>query len=256
MKIIRKVKISAVSYLNSLPFIYGLENYGKITELIDLHKDIPSICADKLINNDVEIGLIPVAEIYKLKNPFIVSNYCIGASGKVETVLLLSDVPVFEIDKIYLDYHSRTSVNLLKILVKKHWKTKVEYINGEEGFESNIKGKTGGLIIGDRAFSYLEKFKYGYDLSDEWTKFAKLPFVFAAWVSNIRLEDKFIREFNNALTFGLENKEKIIKNFRVKNKNSKIDIEKYLNYDISYFLDSEKRKGMELFLDLLRTEII
>ncbi len=256
MKGIRKVKVSAVSYLNSLPFIYGLEKYGKIIELIDLQKDIPSVCADKLINNDVEIGLIPVAEIRKIKNSFIVSNYCIGAFGKVETVLLLSDVPVFEIKKIYLDYHSRTSVNLLKILVKKHWKTKVEYINGEEGFENNIKGKTGGLIIGDRAFSYLEKFKYVYDLSEEWTRYAKLPFVFAAWVSNSELEDEFINEFNNALKFGLENKGKIIENYRTKNNNSNIDIEKYLNSDISYFLDSEKRKGMELFLELLRKEIL
>lgn len=248
----KKIKISAVSYLNSLPFIFGLENYENFSKQIDLQKDIPSVCADKLINNNVDIGLIPVAEIRKIKKPFVISNYCIGAVGKVETVLLLSDVPVNEIKRVFLDYHSRTSVNLLKILFKKHWKRKVDYIVAEKGFENKISDKTGGLIIGDRAFLYSEKYKYVYDLSEEWTKLTKLPFVFAAWVSNKKINEDFVKEFNSALEFGLKNKKHVINIYKSENNNSKIDIEKYLNSNISYFLNSEKRKGMELFLKLLR----
>ncbi len=158
-----KIKISAVSYLNTLPFIYGLDNFEDFSKNVDLHKDIPSVCADKLINNEVDIGLIPVAEIRKLKTPFVISNYCIGAVGKVETVLLLSDVPVQEIRTIYLDYQSRTSVNLLKILIKNHWQVKLNYINATEGFEEKIEGHTAGLIIGDRAFKYANKFQKTFD---------------------------------------------------------------------------------------------
>ena len=62
-----KIKISAVSYTNTLPFIYGLEN-SKIINHIELSKDIPSVCAKKLISNKVDIGLVPVAIIPKLNN--------------------------------------------------------------------------------------------------------------------------------------------------------------------------------------------
>ena len=249
----QKIKISAISYLNTLPFIYGFENSPKLTEQTDIQKDIPSVCADKLIDNKVDIGLIPVAEIKKINNPQIISNYCIGAIGKVDTVLLLSDVPIQEIKKIHLDYHSRTSINLLKILVKNYWKIKVEFIDAKEGFEENIKGATAGLIIGDRAFHYSKKHKYIFDLPEEWMKFTKLPFVFAAWVSNKEINDSFINEFNNALKFGLEKKDIVIENYKKQNPENTIDIKDYLNNKISYSLDVEKRRGMELFLKMLRS---
>ncbi|MCF6364621.1 MAG: menaquinone biosynthesis protein [Bacteroidales bacterium] len=250
----KKIKISAVSYLNTLPFLYGLRNYGNISEQIDIQRDIPSVCANKLINNEVDIGLIPIAEIHKLSNPYVISNYCIGAVGKVKTVLLLSNVPVAEIKNIFLDYHSRTSVNLLKILAKNHWKININYIDAKKGFEEEIKNNTAGLIIGDRAFKYAKNFKYVYDLSEEWLNFAKLPFVFAAWVTNKKLEDTFVTKFNEALKFGLLNINQVVANYKLKNQNSDIDIKSYLEKSISYHLDVEKRRGMDLFLKMLKKE--
>src|SRR5437867_12268285 len=87
------IKVSCVSYLNSQPFIYGLKNNSIINE-IDLSLDVPSVCAEKLRSGSVDIGLVPVAVIPQLKESHIISDYCIGADGKVETVLLLSDVPL------------------------------------------------------------------------------------------------------------------------------------------------------------------
>lgn len=248
-----KIKISAVSYLNTLPFIYGLDNFKDFSEMFDLQKDIPSVCADKLINNEVDIGLIPVAEIRKLKTPRVISKYCIGAVGKVETVLLLSDVPVQKIKNIYLDYQSRTSVNLLKILIKNHWQVKLNYIDATEGFEEKIEGYTAGLIIGDRAFKFADKYQYSYDLSEEWMNFAKLPFVFAAWVANKKIDDAFVHEFNNALKFGLDNINQVVKSFQNIKPDSEINIKTYLERDISYSLDVEKRRGMDLFLKMLKS---
>lgn len=242
-----------MSYLNTLPLIYGLKKYNKFLESVEIQEDIPSVCADKLISGKVDIGLIPIAEIRKLINPQIISNFCIGAVGKVDTVLLLSDVPINKIKTIFLDYHSRTSVNLLKILIKKFWKINVKYIDAKKGFEENIKGASAGIIIGDRAFKYSEKYKFVYDLPQEWMKFTKLPFVFAAWVSNKEIDDSFVSEFNNALKYGLSNKQTVIENYKKQNPNGNIDIEDYLNNKISYSLDVEKRRGMELFLKMLRS---
>ncbi len=247
----QKVKISAVSYLNTLPFIYGIENSPFLKDKYILEKDIPAVCADKLINGKVDLGLIPVAEINRVSNARIISNFCIGAVGKVKTVLLLSDVPLNQIQKIYLDYQSRTSVKLVRILAEYYWKISPEFIRSSPGFENNINNETAGLIIGDRTFNLNKNYRFKFDLSEEWTKYTSLPFVFAAWVANKDLPAEFNRSFNKSCKFGIENINIAITEYFKNNKSSGIDIENYLLNYISYSLDNEKRKGMEKFLNFL-----
>ena len=74
-------------------------------EKVELSRDIPSECARKLIAGEVDLGLVPVAVIPEVNNAQIISDYCIGAEGKVHSVLLLSETPLEEIEKVYLDYH-------------------------------------------------------------------------------------------------------------------------------------------------------
>lgn len=245
-----KIKISAVSYLNTLPFIYGIENNQEFLKKINLQRDIPSTCAKKLLLDEVDLGLIPVAVIPQLKEYHIISDYCIGAVDKVDTVLLLSDVPLNKIENIYLDYHSRTSVRLCQLLAEKFWKIKVNYLQAEEGFIDKIQGKTAGVLIGDRTFKLSKKYQYIFDLSEEWMRWQKLPFVFAAWVSNKKLPQSFIKEFNKVLKNGVENIDKAIEKFAwdIIPKTAQAQ---YLKHSISYSLDKEKRKGLQTFLKLI-----
>ena len=113
-----KIRISAISYLNSIPFVYGLEKkFNTITDKLSL--DIPSECSNKLLDNQVDLGLVPVTIIPQLNFSEIISPYCIGANGSVETVCLFSQVPLNEIEEIQLDFHSKTSVQLVQLLSKK-----------------------------------------------------------------------------------------------------------------------------------------
>jgi chorismate dehydratase len=240
------LKISAVSYLNTIPFIHGLKQ-SELIKTIDLQLDYPSICADKLINGTVDLALVPVAVIPKLKKAYIISDYCIGANGAVDTVCLYSDVPIEEIESIALDYQSRTSVALLKILLKEYWQLNPELKKANVGFEENIKGNHAALVIGDRAFALNTKHAYIYDLSAIWKKMTGLPFVFAAWVANTKLPQDFIISFNKALEKGLSNIDKALALEGDSYPNCK-NPEDYLNNKISYNLDVEKQKGMELFL--------
>ena len=240
------LKISAVSYLNTIPFIHGLKQ-SELIKTIDLQLDYPSICADKLINGTVDLALVPVAVIPKLKKAYIISDYCIGANGAVDTVCLYSDVPIEEIENIALDYQSRTSVALLKILLKEYWQLNPELKKANVGFEENIKGNHAALVIGDRAFALNTKHAYIYDLSAIWKKMTGLPFVFAAWVANTKLPQDFIISFNKALEKGLSNIDKALALEGDSYPNCK-NPEDYLNNKISYNLDVEKQKGMELFL--------
>ena len=240
------LKISAVSYLNTIPFIHGLKQ-SELIKTIDLQLDYPSICADKLINGTVDLALVPVAVIPKLKEAYIISDYCIGANGAVDTVCLYSDVPIEEIESIALDYQSRTSVALLRVLLKEYWQLNPELKKANVGFEENIKGNHAALVIGDRAFALNTKHAYIYDLSAIWKEMTGFPFVFAAWVANTKLPQDFIISFNKALEKGLSNIDKALALEGDSYPNCE-NPEDYLNNKISYNLDIEKQKGMELFL--------
>jgi len=243
-------KVSAVSYLNTLPFIYGLKT-SELINSINLQLDYPAICADKLINSEVDIALVPITVIPKLKYHQIISNYCIGSDGAVDTVCLYSNVPISEIKKITLDYQSRTSVALLKVLLKEYWDLNTELIKAEVGFEDTINGENAALVIGDRAFDLNHKYKYVYDLSALWKEMTGLPFVFACWVAIKDLPNQFLSDFNAALQNGLNNIDKAIL-MEVDNYPSCVSPEEYLNNKISYNFNEEKQKGMNLFLSKIR----
>ena len=160
---------------------------------------------------------------------------------------MYSNVLLNEISDIYLDYQSKTSVELLKILCKEYWKISPNFKNSKNGFEEKVKDNTAALIIGDRAFSANSKYQYVFDLSEVWKKMTGLPFVFACWISNKEIDEKFLYEFNQSLKLGIENLEESVRSESVNYSNCD-NPKEYLNRKISYILDEEKRKGMELFL--------
>lgn len=243
----QKIKISVVSYLNSKPFIYGIE-HSDIRSQISLQLDMPSLCAQNLIDGSVDIGLIPVAVIPLLKEHYIISDYCIGAEGRVASVILYSDVPLGEITSVLLDYQSRSSVTLVKVLAENYWKISPQWTRAEAGYEQQAGGTTAAVIIGDRTFGLEGKFRYAYDLAGEWQKFTGLPFVFACWVANKKLPDDFIAAFNEALKTGLARRPELIAQLKAGNSYN-TDIETYLTKSISYDLSPAKKQALALFLD-------
>ena len=61
-----KYKLSVVSYVNTIPFIYGLKQYG-LDKKLDISLDIPSTCAEKLLSREVDIGLVPIVVLKQLE---------------------------------------------------------------------------------------------------------------------------------------------------------------------------------------------
>ena len=209
-----KINVSAVSYLNTKPFLYGIFQHS-VQNDINMSLDIPSVCAAKLVSGEADLALVPVAVIPELSSPHIISDYCIGTVGAVKTVCIFSNVPIEDVKALYLDYHSKTSVALTKILLEKYWHLNPILLDSQEGYIDKIDGTTAGLVIGDRTIGLSERFKYVYDLGQTWAdytvdagnpdSFGKgLPFVFAAWVANKKLSNSFIKKFNEALHIGLE----------------------------------------------------
>lgn len=242
-----KIRVGTVNYLNTKPLVYGLKR-PPIADEIELKEEYPSRLADLLINGEIDLGLIPVAAIPKLSNYYIVSDYCIGTEGEVASVCLFSEVPIEQIKKVYLDYQSRSSVALLRWLMKEAWGSDAELVDAQdEDFRKEIKGTTAGLVIGDRALEQRKVSTFIYDLGLEWKKITGLPFVFAAWVSTKKLPDDFIHLFNQANAEGLSKLDEIV----AANPFDIYDLKKYYTLHISYKLDERKKKALEYFLKLL-----
>lgn len=245
-----KVRISAVSYLNTIPFLYGLYNTFGISEIADISLDVPSKCARKIIENEADIGLVPVGSLLSLNEFKIISPFCLSTDKEVFTVKLYSQVPLTEIESILLDYQSLTSINLARILAKHYWKINPEFINAEQGYIGQIKNKTAGVVIGDRVFDVDSDFEYGYDLALEWYNFTKFPFTFAVWVANKNIETKFIDKINQALKFGIENIPLAINSFKDKYTClSENEIHNYLFKNINYHFNELKQKSLNQFLE-------
>lgn len=240
-----KIKVTAVSYLNTKPLLYGIVK-SPVAQQIDLQLDIPSVCADRLQSGEADLGLVPVAVLPKLSAPRIISDFCIGSEGAVKTVCIFGECPIEEMDAVYLDFHSRTSVELTKILLREHWQLSPKLIPAKKGYEHHIKGKTGGLIIGDRAIEMGEKYPFFYDLGKEWQSFTGLPFVFAAWVSTKPLDPMFIQAFNTAMAQGIADIPQLM--YLLPAPVSNFDLETYFTRHISYELNEDKRQALSLFL--------
>jgi len=246
-----KIRISAVKYANTYPFIYGLTESGFDKKVI-LETDHPADCALKLISGRVDIGLIPVAAILSLKEYQIITDFCIGSNGNVRTVLLLSNCTFEEIRNIYLDYRSRSSVNLTKVLAKNCWKREFRWINTSKGFDfKNIGLNEAVVLIGDQCFEFENSFRYKIDLSYEWREFSGLPFVFACWTANRPLEKSFIDEFEEALRFGVNNIESVVEKFGNTGTIAGDNLRTYLHDNIDYNFNDDKKRGLKLFLELM-----
>jgi len=245
---LKKIRISAVSYTNTKPFLYGIQ-HTEIINKIDLSLDIPSDCAQKLIDDEADIGLIPVAATLDLPEWHLVSDYCIGAVGAVNSVFIFSNCPIEEVQTLQLDPESRSSNNLAKVLLKNYWKLQPLLVANAIDYGKLTNKQTAFVQIGDRTFGKADQYPYVYDLAAEWTAFTGLPFTFAAWIANKPISPEFMEEFNQSLQFGLDHRNELFEEMTMRDD---FDLKDYLLKKIDYPLTQQKREALYLFLDYIK----
>ena len=235
-----RIRISAVSYTNSKPFAFGIE-HSDIRDKIDLTYDIPSDCAQKLIDNEADIGLVPVAALLSIPNYHILGDYCIGSVGAVNSVFIFSEKPINEVKIIRLDPQSRTSNNLAKVLLKNYWKLPVEFVS---------EGDADAFVeIGDRTFSHINIFPFSYDLGEQWLKFTGLPFAFAVWASNKPIDVDFVEELNVSLKLGVDNIDTVLRQLPER---EDFDLHDYFYNRLDFNLTEDKRTAINRYLQFVK----
>lgn len=215
---------------------------------IEFKLDYPARLAQQLKQDEIDIALMPVAAMLDIPGATIISDYGIAADGEVASVCIYSQVPLPEIQTVYLDYQSRTSVRLAQLLLNEYWQQEVVFQQADEQYIDAIKGNTAGVIIGDRALQQLGNFKYVYDLAAAWKAWTGLPFVFAAWISKKTWSPDFVHFFNQSNEFGLNHIDELVAQIAYPH----YDLNKYYRENIHYQLDHKKREGLALFLEKIK----
>jgi chorismate dehydratase len=175
----RTIRLGAVAYLNARPLVYGLER----SPLFELRFDPPSLCAELLHANDIDVGMIPSIEYCRGAEYRMVPGMGIISDGEVASVALFTRKPLADVRTIAADTSSRTSNGLLRILCAERFEIRPDVRPMPPQPERMFRDCDAALIIGDAAL-YLDPAEHGVekiDLGAEWTTLTGLPFVWAFW---------------------------------------------------------------------------
>ncbi len=234
-----------MSYLNTVPFIYGLEHAGHLRAGLILSP--PSRCVTAYNAGEADIALVPTGALPEITDGNIVTGYCIGANGPVRTVTLMSDSPPGGIERIWLDAHSRTSVVLVKILCREFWHIDPEFLPLDDyGRIGQAQPGDGFLLIGDKVFDYEGRFRHTADLAVCWQRFTGLPFVFAVWIARDTVREEAIDALGEALRYGTAHIPEAVAYYGHSGKPYAVS---YLTENIDFHLDEPKRRALGLFLE-------
>lgn len=241
-----KLRIGAVSYLNTKPLVHRLDELAPQATIV---YDLPSRLADDLAAGRLDVALIPSIEFFQDPAYTIVSDACIGCRGPVLSVKLFSRVPIEKIRTLALDEGSRTSVALIRILLQERYGLAPQLEPLPIGASVDSTQADAVLLIGDRAIHPpAGNFVETWDLGDEWCRWSELPFVFAMWVARTDVDlqgiETALRESRDA---GLANLPQIA---HAEASAVGLNDEQCLTYlrdNLYFYLGSRERRGLELF---------
>ncbi len=177
------IRIGQFEFLNGYPLYYGLEK-GEGWGCFELVHGVPTKLNRLLLAGELDIS--PISSIEYAANAdklLLFPHVSITADGAVDSIMLISRVPIGEVGSVALTGQSATSVILLKILLRQKYGLEPEYSALAGNVDEALAANDAVLLIGDQA---LEAFYGGsrgmsYDLGSEWKDFTGLPMVFALW---------------------------------------------------------------------------
>ena len=247
------MRISAVSYLNTWPLIWGFQ-HGPERGLFDFRFDLPAQCAAALERGEADIGLVPSAELDRLDLDFF-PDVGIACDGPVRSILLLSKVPAESIRSLAVDSGSRTSVALARIILGERYRCFPEVFAHEPVLDRMLAKADAALLIGDPALR-LQPAELGMttlDLGEEWVRWTSVPMVFAVWAGraeNLRepARDAFVRSWQ----WGRDHIDEIVRRAADERGFPEELARVYLTRHIRYKLGPEHLEGLAKFRSLAR----
>jgi chorismate dehydratase len=253
-----RLRVSAISYLNTAPLMWNFEHGSERAELqrrFQVDYTIPAHCAQMLADGAADIGIIPVAAYATIRNLVILPDVAIASKDAVRSILLISKAPLERIGSVALDSSSRSSAALVQVLFARHWKQEAKFVPAEPQLESMLANNDAALLIGDPALKVDRSRYLTWDLAHEWRAFSGRPFVFAFWAvrGGVASEDDLAgvaEVFRASRDAGMTHVCDIATDWSTKLELSPEFIASYLTKNIEYSLTPENVSGMQLFFEL------
>lgn len=250
----RRLRISAISYLNTAPLMWDFD-HGEAAKDFDIFYSVPSSCAAALRQGTGDIGIIPAIAYNSIPDLAIIPEVAIAARGPVQSILLISKVPVEKIRTVATDDSSLTSVALAKVLFSKWWGGGRKFRSLPPELPSMLRECDAALIIGDPALK-VDRSRYQVlDLAEEWRRLSGKSFVFAFWaVREAALAEMepgldLAGIFRASRDHGLQPAalEEIARDWSGRLQITPAAVKDYLTRNIYYQLDQDCLEGMQLF---------
>jgi chorismate dehydratase len=246
---IHKPRVCAVSYLNTVPLVWGIE-HGAQRDIFELNYALPSECADQLASGDADIGIVPVIEIARQKLDYFRSTG-IACRGAVRSILLVSKVPVREIKTLATDMGSRTSVMLSRIILAEKYGVSPKLISRRAELAPMLGESDAALVIGDPAL-HIDPATLPFetlDLGLEWTQLTGLSMVFALWAGRKEvMQPLYEQAFLNSCREGLSHIDEIVRDQSPVRGITPHLAREYLTRHIVFELNDRDHEGLNLYL--------
>jgi chorismate dehydratase len=234
-------RVGSVPYLNAVPLTRGLEDQIQFVP--------PSQLAKMLANDELDAALVSVTEVLLKDRYDTLDEIAVASLGEVKSVFLAHRRPLEEIDEVFCDRGSLTSIYLLQVLLaERGLKPKISSL---ESYQAAARSDF-VLLIGDPAIDFLRSQGEHeiWDLGAAWYEVTGLPFVYAVWALQRGLENESLRQrLREAKSFGLDTLDHIISNRPEYDYDFRKD---YLGWHIHYHLGADEKRGLAKFMELLR----
>ncbi|GMT42471.1 MAG: chorismate dehydratase [bacterium] len=246
----RRLKFGIHNFLNSRFITYPLTQ-GLLEPPFDTVFAPPAELAERLQKGELDMAFIPSIEYARMENLSIVPGFGIASMGEVKSVVVFSRYELDTIENIAVDSRSRTSVALLKILLKEYYKRDVNFIVAEQDASNIPENADAALLIGDETFD-LNATDYNlFDLSKTWHEFTGKPFVFALLCVAEGIDaDYAVAALERAKAISLEKIDEIIRSGALELEISEDVCRDYLTNCLRYDLNNEDIVGLKMFFQL------
>ena len=256
-------RLGTVSFLNSTPLTYAIEE-DLIENDFELVATPPAELSEKLYRKEVDLALIPVAELLRRKSYAVVPDISISSVGKVDSVILLTRGGVGDTRRVAVDSRSQSSTALLRIILEIFYNLLPDYEprkyepknpEASDSYGEFLKGVDGGMLIGDAGLQCMHSPPEGYrvyDLGEIWTKKTGLPFVYAVFAVNEGIElGRNLDALRRSKAYGLSNLKLIAKLGARKTGLSEEICYRYISQRIKYDLGEDGTRGIIKYSQLL-----
>lgn len=237
------IRIGAVSYLNTRPLVYGLQDNSEYSLTLDL----PSALAERLRLDEIDVGLIPIVEYLRGIGNALLPGICIASDGPVRTVKLFSRIHPEKLTNVAVDAGSRTSVALLRILLQERFGVTPDFHIFRADMPEMLRRHEAALLIGDAAFTD-DGAPFIWDLGEGWKDLTGLPFVYAAWVLRDPAHTDQVQTWlRGAVADGLTHLQDIAQEAAGMAGLDAESLHSYLADTLHYTLGAREMRGIEVF---------